>query len=71
METIVTTSVKEARRSRIAMFGGNERTLELAGSFVTGIVHSVCEIESSDPPAWRVKLRQVCQTKHRNIPSGY
>jgi hypothetical protein len=30
--------------------------LEIAGSRYIGIVHSVCEIEASDPPAWSVKL---------------
>jgi hypothetical protein len=70
METIVATSFKEVQRSRIAIFGANARTLELAGSVVTGTVYSVCEVESSDPPAWRIKLRQVRSTEYRTIASG-
>ena len=56
METVVTTRFEEARRCRLALFGGRARTLEIAGARYIGIVHSVCEIEASDPPAWSVKL---------------
>jgi hypothetical protein len=56
METVVTARFEEARRSRLALFGGRVRTLEIAGASYTGVVHSVCEVESSDPPAWRVRL---------------
>ena len=59
MDTIITTKFEEARRSRLALFGGKARTLEIAGACYTGIVHSVREIESSDPPAWRVTLKTL------------
>jgi hypothetical protein len=57
MQIVVTTSEKEARRSRLAQFSGRSRTLELAGSVVTGFVHSVVEIESSEPACWQVTVR--------------
>jgi hypothetical protein len=62
METIIATSFEEARRSRLAQFGGKARMLELAGAVVTGTVHSVREVESSGPPAWRVILKRTHRT---------
>jgi hypothetical protein len=66
METVVTTKFEEARRSRLALFGGRGRTLEIAGACYTGIVHSVCEIASSHPPAWRVTFITVERAPRTN-----
>lgn len=59
MQTIVTTSAKEARRSRIAQFSGAARTLELSGIVITGIVRSVRKLESSQPTAWQITVRRT------------
>ena len=66
MKSIVTTKIEEARRSLLALFGGKARTIEIAGACYTGIVHSVYKVESSDAPAWCVKLIMLKRTSWTN-----
>jgi hypothetical protein len=56
LQTLETTDVKEARRSRIAQFSGRAATLNVGGSSVTGIVHAVKEDTSGDRPRWIVTV---------------
>ena len=56
MQTLETTDVKEARRSRIAQFSGRAATLKVGGSSVTGIVRAVKEDKSGETPRWIVTV---------------
>jgi hypothetical protein len=56
MQTLETTDLKEARRSRIAQFSGRSATLTLGGASVTGVVRSVQEDKSSNPRRWIVTV---------------
>jgi hypothetical protein len=51
---------KEVRRFRIAQFNGRAATARPNGTAVTGLVRSIVENKSSNPPVWIVTL----------IPSG-
>ncbi|SEO97260.1 hypothetical protein SAMN05444123_106246 [Rhodopseudomonas pseudopalustris] len=56
MQTLETTNVKEARRSRIAQFSGRAATLTVGGSSITGVVRAVKEDTTGDKPRWIVTV---------------
>jgi hypothetical protein len=56
MQTLETTDLKEARRSRIAQFSGRAATLSLGGASITGLVRSVQEDKTSNPPRWIITV---------------
>lgn len=56
MQTFETTDLRTARRCRCAQFTGQEKTLTLGGSTVTGMVRSVMEDASSIPIKWIIKI---------------
>jgi hypothetical protein len=56
MQTFETIDRKVARRCRYAQHRGRKITLTLNGSTLTGLVHSVMEVQFSNPPRWIVKL---------------
>lgn len=47
---------KEVRRFRIAQFNGRTATFRSGGSTVTGMVRSIVENKTSNPPVWVVTL---------------
>jgi hypothetical protein len=47
---------KEVRRFRIAQFNGRAATARPNGTAVTGLVRSIVESKSSDPPIWIITL---------------
>ncbi len=47
---------KEVRRFRIAQFNGRPATARPNGTAVTGLVRSIVENKSSNPPVWVVTL---------------
>ena len=49
MQTLETTDLKEARRSRIAQFSGRSATLTLGGASVTGVVRAVRRTNQQNP----------------------
>ncbi|RJF74204.1 hypothetical protein D4Q52_12985 [Rhodopseudomonas palustris] len=55
-QTLETTDVKEARRSRIAQFSGRAATIKIGGSSITGIVRAVKEDKSGNAPRWLVTV---------------
>lgn len=55
-QTLETTDVKEARRSRIAQFSGRAATIKIGGSSITGIVRAVKEDKSGNTPRWLVTV---------------
>ena len=56
MITFETADQKEVRRLRIAQFNGRTATARPNGSAVTGIVRSIVESKSSNPPVWVITL---------------
>jgi hypothetical protein len=56
MQTFETIDRKVARRCRYAQHRDRKITLTLKGSTLTGLVHSVMEVQFSNPPRWIVKL---------------
>lgn len=56
LQTLETTDLKEARRSRIAQFSGRAATLKLGGSSVTGVVRAVKEDKTGDITRWIVTV---------------
>ncbi|MGP9813961.1 hypothetical protein ACTZWT_20815 [Rhodopseudomonas sp. NSM] len=56
MQTLETTDVKEARRSRIAQFSGRAATLKVGGLCITGVVRAVKEDTSGETPRWIVTV---------------
>jgi hypothetical protein len=56
MQTIETTDPKEARRARYAQYRGQQATLTLMGSTVTGMVRSVIEDGSGTLKRWIVTV---------------
>ena len=56
LQTLETTDLKEARRSRIAQFSGRAATLKVGGSSVTGIVRAVKEDKTGERPRWIVTV---------------
>jgi len=56
MQTIEITDPIEARRSRYAQYRGQNATVLLNGLPVSGMVHSVKEVKSSDPVRWIVSV---------------
>jgi hypothetical protein len=56
MQTLETTDLKEARRSRIAQFSGRSATLTVGGASITGLVRSVQEDKSSNPKRWLITV---------------
>ena len=47
---------KEVRRFRIAQFNGRAATARPNGTAVTGLIRSIVESKSSDPPIWIITL---------------
>jgi regulator of RNase E activity RraA len=47
---------KEVRRFRIAQFNGRAATARPNGTVVTGLVRSIVENKSSNPPIWVITL---------------
>jgi hypothetical protein len=47
---------KEVRRFRIAQFNGRSATARPNGTAVTGLVRSIVEDKSSNPPVWTITL---------------
>ena len=56
MFTFETADLKEVRRFRIAQFNGRTATARPNGTAVTGLVRSIVESKSSNPPAWVITL---------------
>jgi hypothetical protein len=56
MQTFETIDAKVARRCRYDQHRGQETTLTLEGSLVTGLVRSVMEVKSSDPTRWIITV---------------
>jgi len=56
MFTFETPDQKEVRRFRIAQFNGRAATARPHGTAVTGIVRSIVENKSSNPPVWVITL---------------
>ena len=46
----------EVRRFRIAQFNGRAATAGPNGTAVTGLIRSIVESKSSDPPIWIITL---------------
>jgi hypothetical protein len=56
MQSFETTNPKVARRCRYDQHRGKKTTLTIDGTLVTGLVHSVMEVKSSNPPRWIMTL---------------
>ena len=56
MFTFETADQKEVRRFRIAQFNGRTATARPNGTAVTGLVRSIVEHKSSNPPKWVITL---------------
>jgi hypothetical protein len=56
MQTIEITDPIEARRCRYAQYRGEKARLLLNGVPVTGMVHSVMEVKSSNHTRWIVSV---------------
>ena len=56
MFTFETADQKEVRRFRIAQFNGRAATARPHGTAVTGLVRSIVENKSSNPPVWVITL---------------
>jgi hypothetical protein len=52
MPTFQTTNPKVAIRFRYNQHRGKQTTLTVEGSLITGLVHSVMEVKSSNPTRW-------------------
>ena len=55
LQTFSTSDLVEVRRCRRAQFAGRICTVQLCGTSVTGLVHSVAE-EPTVPPQWTIKI---------------
>jgi hypothetical protein len=56
MQTFDTTDPKVARRCRYDQHRGQKTTVTVEGILVTGVVHSVMEVKSSNPTRWIVTV---------------
>ena len=56
MFTYETADQKEVRRFRIAQFNGRTATARPIGTAVTGLVRSIVEHKSNNPPKWVITL---------------
>ena len=56
MFTYETADQKEVRRFRIAQFNGRTATARPNGTAVTGLVRSIVENKSINPPKWVITL---------------
>jgi hypothetical protein len=56
MFTYETADQKEVRRFRIAQFNGRTATVRPNGTVVTGLVRSIVENKSNNPPKWVITL---------------
>jgi len=56
MQRFETIDPKVARRCRYAQHRGRKTTLTVKGSLVTGLVHSVMEVKSSNPTRWIISV---------------
>ena len=62
LEFEVTDSI-EARRAKNAQYNGVEKTLQLGGQTVAGVVTSVSEDLSQPLPRWLVRVRPAPERK--------
>jgi hypothetical protein len=56
MPTFETTDPKVAIRYRYDQHRGKQTTLTVQGSLITGLVHSVMEVKSSNPRRWIITV---------------
>jgi len=56
MQSFETTNPKVARRCRYDQYRRQKTTLTIEGTLVTGLVHSVKEVKSSNPTRWIMTL---------------
>jgi hypothetical protein len=56
MQSFETTNPKVARRCRYDQHRRQKTTLTIEGTLVTGLVHSVMEVKSSNPTRWIMTL---------------
>jgi hypothetical protein len=56
MQTFETNDQKVARRCRYDLHRGQKTAVTVEGSLVTGLVHSVMEIEYSRPTRWIITV---------------
>ncbi|MBR1272820.1 hypothetical protein JQ629_35640 [Bradyrhizobium sp. AUGA SZCCT0222] len=56
MQTFETNDPKLARRCRYDQHRGQKTAVTVEGSVVTGLVHSVMEIEHSQPTRWIITV---------------
>jgi hypothetical protein len=56
MQSFETNNPKVARRCRYDQHRGKKTTLNIEGTLVTGFVHSVLEVKSSNPTRWIMTL---------------
>jgi hypothetical protein len=56
MQTFDTMDPKIARRCRYDQHRGQKTTVTVEGLLVTGLVHSVMEVKSSNPTRWIVTV---------------
>ena len=70
LEFEVTDSI-EARRARTAQYTGVEKSLQLAGQTIAGVVTSVFEDRSQQLPKWIVRVRPAPERKAFKKPKIY
>jgi len=56
MQTFETTDLEVARRCRYDQHRGQKTAVTVKGSLVTGLVHSVMEVKSSNPTRWIITV---------------
>jgi hypothetical protein len=56
MPTFETTNPKVAIRFRYNQHRGKQTPLTVEGSLITGLVHSVMEVKSSNPTRWIITV---------------
>ncbi|SDT44106.1 hypothetical protein SAMN05444158_6082 [Bradyrhizobium canariense] len=56
MQTFETTDSKVARRCRYDQHRGQKTALTVKGSLITGLVHSVMEVKSSNSTRWIITI---------------
>jgi hypothetical protein len=66
MQTFETTDPNVARRCRYDQYRGQKISLTVEGWFVTGLVHSVKEVESSNPTRWIIKV--IAKPSQASLP---
>jgi hypothetical protein len=69
MHMFETTNPKVARRCRYDQHRGQKTSLTVKGSLVTGLVHSVMEVKSSNPTRWIVTVVAGAEDRGLTIKS--